>query len=298
MVNEIQAGVPLRSAMRAVQAMLLAAGCPEPDVDARELVRLAAGQDPLRSERLLTAPQAAQLQADAARRAARTPLQYIEGHWPFLDFELAVGEGVLCPRSDTEIVCEAAAETLRGKQRPAVLDLCAGSGCLGIGLRRFCPDAQVTALEKSPEALYYLRQNAEKALLEKGIAAPAVQVQEGDVFAFQAQLAPESLDLIVSNPPYLTAEEMQHLQPEVAKEPAMALDGGEDGGVFYRHIAAAYGEKLKKGGWMVLEIGCAQQAQLREILAACGWTARVECRRDYGGNDRVILAQRGMERIR
>lgn len=294
MVNEIQAGVPLRSAMRAVQAMLLAAGCPEPDVDARELVRLAAGQDPLLSERVLTAPQAAQLQADAARRAARTPLQYIEGHWPFLDFELAVGEGVLCPRSDTEIVCEAAAETLRGKQRPVVLDLCAGSGCLGIGLRRFCPDAQVTALEKSPEALYYLRQNAEKALLEKGIVAPAVQVQEGDVFAFQAQLAPESLDLIVSNPPYLTAEEMRHLQPEVAKEPAMALDGGEDGGVFYRHIAAAYGEKLKKGGWMVLEIGCAQQAQLREILAACGWTARVECRKDYGGNDRVILAQRSM----
>ena len=121
-----------------------------------------------------------------------------------------------------------------------------------------------------------------------------MQVQEGDVFAFQAQLAPESLDLIVSNPPYLTAEEMRHLQPEVAKEPAMALDGGEDGGVFYRHIAAAYGEKLKKGGWMVLEIGCAQQAQLREILAACGWTARVECRKDYGGNDRVILAQRSM----
>ena len=211
-----------------------------------------------------------------------------------MDFELAVGEGVLCPRSDTEIVCEAAAETLRGKQCPAVLDLCAGSGCLGIGLRRFCPDAQVTALEKSPEALYYLRQNAEKALLEKGIAAPAVQVREGDVFAFQAQLAPESLDLIVSNPPYLTAEEMRHLQPEVAKEPAMALDGGEDGGVFYRHIAAAYGEKLKKGGWMVLEIGCAQQAQLREILTACSWAARVECHKDYGGNDRVILAQRGV----
>ena len=114
------------------------------------------------------------------------------------------------------------------------------------------------------------------------------------MFAFQAQLAPESLDLIVSNPPYLTAEEMQHLQPEVAKEPAMALDGGEDGGVFYRHIAAAYGEKLKKGGWLVLEIGCGQQTQLREILAACGWAARVECRRDYGGNDRVILAQRGL----
>ena len=70
--------------------------------------------------------------------------------------------------------------------------------------------------------------------------------------------------------------------------------GGEDGGVFYRHIAAAYGEKLKKGGWLVLEIGCGQQTQLREILAACSWAARVECRKDYGGNDRVILAQRGL----
>ena len=112
------------------------------------------------------------------------------------------------------------------------------------------------------------------------------------MFAFQAQLAPESLDLIVSNPPYLTAEEMRHLQPEVAKEPVMALDGGEDGGVFYRHIAAAYGEKLKKGGWLVLEIGCGQQTQLREILAACGWAARVECRKDYGGNDRAVLLQK------
>ena len=292
MVSAIAAGLPLRSAMQAVQAVLAGAGCPEPEVDARELVRLASGRDPLLSEAVLTEAQAARLQSDTARRAERIPLQYIEGHWPFLDFELAVGEGVLCPRSDTEIVCEAAAETLRGIKAPKVLDLCAGSGCLGLGIRRFCPDAEVTALEKSTEALCYLRENAEKVLAGRGIAAPAVRVAEGDIFLFQDTLPPAELDLIVSNPPYLTAEEMRQLQPEVAFEPAMALDGGRDGGDFYRHIAAAYGDKLKPGGWLVLEIGCGQQALLRGILAGCGWVKSVECRKDYGGNDRVILAQR------
>lgn len=289
---EIKAGLPLHSAMKAVEAQLLAAGCPEPDVDARELVRLAAGRDPLLSEAVLTEPQAEKLNEITCRRARRTPLQYIEGEWPFLDFILSVGEGVLCPRSDTEIVCEAAAETLQGKAAPAVLDLCAGSGCLGLGIRRFCPGASVTAVEKSPEALVYLKQNAQNALGPKGIAAPGALVVEGDIFTYQNELLPKSLDLIVSNPPYLTKEEMQHLQPEVANEPTMALDGGEDGGDFYRHIAVAYGDKLKPGGWMVFEIGCAQQALLRKILAGCAWVQRVECRRDYGGNDRVMMAQR------
>lgn len=290
--SAIKAGLPLRSAMKAVEAQLLVAGCPEPDVDARELVRLSSGRDPLLSEAVLTEPQAEKLKEVTCRRAQRTPLQYIEGQWPFLDFMLSVGEGVLCPRSDTEIVCEAAAETLRGKAAPMVLDLCAGSGCLGLGIRRFCPAATVTAVEKSPEALGYLGQNAQKALGPKGIAAPGVLVVEGNIFTYQNELLPGSLDLIVSNPPYLTREEMRHLQPEVAKEPAMALDGGEDGGDFYRHIAQAYGDKLKPGGWMVFEIGCEQQALLRKILADCAWAHRVECRKDYGGNDRVILAQR------
>ena len=291
MVNKITEGLALRDAMRAVQAALAKAGCPDPDVDARELVRLAAGRDPLLSEAVLTGAQAVQLRRNTEKRAARIPLQYIEGHWPFLDFELEVGEGVLCPRADTEVVCEAAAQTLQGRQNPHVLDLCAGSGCLGIGIRRFCPEAEVMALEKSPEALRYLYKNAEKALAGHNIPAPAVQVAEGDVFAFQDTLPDAAYDLIVSNPPYLTAQEMQQLQPEVAREPAMALDGGTDGGNFYRHIAHAYGSKLKPGGWLVLEIGCEQQELLQKILAGCGWAQNVECRKDYGGNDRVILAQ-------
>lgn len=285
-------GKPLREAMKLVEAELTAADCPDPDVDARELVRLAAGRDPYVSECAVEPAQADRLARLTQRRAERYPLQYLEGSWPFLDFELAVGEGVLIPRADTEVVCEAAAETLAHKADPRVLDLCAGSGCLGIGIRRLVPYATVTALEKSPAALPWLLKNSAEALADFGEVGLAVQVDAGDVFTYQQRLAPESLDLIVSNPPYLTAEEMDSLQPEVRFEPAMALDGGTDGGDFYRHIVNAYAPALKSGGWLVLEIGWQQQGLLRRVVEESGHYDHVECRKDYGGNDRVILARK------
>lgn len=285
-------GVSLRDAMKLVEAELTAADCPDPDVDARELVRLTTGRDPLVSEQIVQPAPAARLAHLTQRRAERYPLQYLEGSWPFLDFELAVGEGVLIPRADTEVVCESAAEMLAHRADPCVLDLCAGSGCLGLGIRRLVPYATVTALEKSPQALPWLLKNAAEALAPFGESGLAVQVDAGDVFTYQQQLAPESLDLIVSNPPYLTAEEMTVLQPEVRFEPAMALDGGEDGGNFYRHIVNAYAPALKPGGWLVLEIGCGQQTLLRQLIEESGQYDTVDCRRDYGGNDRVILARK------
>lgn len=285
-------GKPLWEAMKLVEAELKAADCPDPDVDARELVRLTAGRDPYVSESALAPAQAVRLVGLTQRRAERYPLQYLEGSWPFLDFELAVGEGVLIPRADTEVVCEAAAETLAGKTNPRVLDLCAGSGCLGIGIRRLVPYATVTALEKSPEALPWLLKNSAEALADFGETGLAVQVDAGDVFTYQQRLTPESLDLIVSNPPYLTADEMDALQPEVRFEPAMALDGGTDGGDFYRHIVNAYAPALKSGGWLVLEIGWQQRELLQRLAEESGHYDRVECRKDYGGNDRVVLARK------
>ena len=218
---------------------------------------MATGRDPRLSERVLTEEQAARLETLCQRRESREPLQYLCGRWPFLDFELAVGPGVLCPRADTEVVAEAAAQTLAGCAAPKVLDLCAGTGCLGLGIKRLCPTASVTCVEKSPEALHYLVCNVRTALrslpqgstedvLEEdeptlgsgllGIAAlpPAAQAVEGDLFDYWRGLPEGGLDLIVSNPPYLTASEMEDLQPEVAKEPAMALAAGEDGLDFYR----------------------------------------------------------------
>ena len=282
----VNAGMQPREALREVEALLTAAGCPDADFDAGELFRLVTGQDARLADRSLTAEQAAKLEALTARRATREPLQYLCGSWPFLDFELAVGPGVLCPRADTEVVAEAAAQMLAGVQAPKVLDLCAGTGCLGLGVKRFCPEADVICVEKSPEAFRYLKKNAVSAL-KQGTA----RAVEGDLFTYWQGLPEGELDLIVSNPPYLTAAEMQQLQPEVAREPAMALEAGEDGLVFYRALAEHYQNALRPGGALALEIGWQQREAVTALLAANGWVD-IACRKDYGGNDRCILARR------
>jgi release factor glutamine methyltransferase len=184
-----------------------------------------------------------------------------------------------------EVVAEAAAGMLAGVEAPRVLDLCAGTGCLGLGVKRFCPAAQVTSLEKSPAAYRYLEQNAH---LSPALTITPVQ---GDLFTYWQTLPEGQLDLIVSNPPYLTAAEMGALQPEVAQEPAMALEAGEDGLVFYRAIAEHYQKALRPGGALALEIGWQQREAVTALLAANGWT-EITCRKDFGGNDRCVMARK------
>lgn len=282
--EELRAGTP-RQALRMVQKVLEAAGCPDADYDARELYRLATGRDG-RLDDGLSSGEAETLAALTARRAAREPLQYLAGRWDFLDFTLRVGPGVLCPRADSEVVCETAIQLLQGKEAPQVLDLCAGTGCLGLGIKRFVPDARVRCLEMSEQAWPYLAENAVYAL-----SVGRVEPVRGDVRSFWQQLPAASLDLIISNPPYLTAAEMAHRMPETAREPDMALDGGEDGLDFYRCILQHYGQALVPGGALVLEIGAAQAEAVLALAAAFGWQ-RGACRKDYGGNDRVITAYR------
>lgn len=285
-------GLAPRAALNAVRRALEQADVPDAAFDARELYRLAVGKDPRLDISPLTAAEAAALAALTARRAGREPLQYIAGQWDFLDFTLAVGPGVLCPRADTEMVCEAAVELLQasGNPTPTVLDLCAGTGCLGLGIKRFVPGARVTCWEKSPEALAYLRRNARQAL-----PGAEVAVREGDVLTDWQTLPPESANLIVSNPPYLTGAEMQALMPETAREPAMALDGGADGLVFYRCLTGPWKQVLRPGGWLVLEIGYEQREAVLALGAENGWV-NGSCRQDYGGNDRAVLLQKPRNR--
>ena len=179
----------------------------------------------------------------------------------------------------------APARLLDAQPGERVLDLCAGTGCLGLGVKRFCPAAQVTSLEKSPAAYRYLEQNAH---LSPALTITPVQ---GDLFTYWQTLPEGQLDLIVSNPPYLTAAEMGELQPEVAQEPAMALEAGEDGLVFYRAIAEHYRKALRPGGALALEIGWQQREAVTALLAANGWTDIV-CRKDFGGNDRCVMARK------
>ena len=281
-----------RMAAGMVAGMLQASGCPDPDFDAVELTRLVTGQDPRLSETPLTEEQAARLARLAALRFERRPLQYIEGKWGFLDFEVQVGEGVLIPRQDSEAICLKAIDLLKGQAAPAVLDLCAGSGCLGLAVKSRCPAARVTAVEKSAEALPWLQKNAAEALPGFDAAHPALNAQQGDVFQWNKGQAEGQFDLILANPPYLTAEEMRTLQPEVEFEPAMALDGGEDGLDFYRHIAEAYRPLTKPGGWLVMEFGWQQWEPVKALLEAAGWQD-VQRILDAEGRDRGAAARNG-----
>lgn len=271
----------MNAAFQKLCAKLTAAGVPDARFDAAELYRLATGRDP-RLDDGPSAAEAARLSALAERRAAREPLQYILGEWDFMDFTLKVGPGVLCPRADSEIVCESALTLLQGRERPVVYDLCAGTGCLGLGIARHSPGALVTCVEKSPEAWHYLTANT---------AQTGVRTVQADVFTYYKTLPAEGADLIISNPPYLTGAEMRALMPETAQEPAMALDGGADGLDFYRLLTEKYRDAVRPGGWLVLEIGYAQGPAVLALGAACGWV-NTSCRKDYGGNDRAVLLQK------
>lgn len=271
----------MNAAFQKLCAMLTAAGVPDARFDAAELYRLATGRDP-RLDDGPSAAEAARLSALAERRAAREPLQYILGEWDFMDFTLKVGPGVLCPRADSEIVCESALALLQGRERPVVYDLCAGTGCLGLGIARHSPGALVTCVEKSPEAWHYLTANT---------AQTGVRTVQADVFTYYKTLPAEGADLIISNPPYLTGAEMRALMPETAQEPAMALDGGTDGLDFYRLLTEKYRDAVRPGGWLVLEIGYAQGPAVLALGTACGWV-NASCRKDYGGNDRAVLLQK------
>ena len=211
------------------------------------------------------------------QRLQRRPLQYILGKWEFYGLPFKVGEGVLIPRADTEIVVETAIKLLNGRRGAAVLDVCAGSGCIGISLALKC-SAKVTLLEKSAEALGYLKDN----LVLNRVNA---DVLEQDLF--KDGLGATGCDMIISNPPYIKTAVLPTLSVEVKKEPVMALDGGSDGLIFYKEITKRAKSALVSGGYLVFEIGFDQRYEVSSILMKNGFK-NINYVKDYGGNDRVV----------
>jgi len=269
------------------RARLRKAGIDAAQLEARELLCYASDKSREQLYRDMSLYVSAELERRVEelvqRRLAGEPVAYIVGEWEFYGLPLDISSDVLIPRSDTEVLAERAILRARAAgEGGRVLDLCAGTGCLGIGIRHFVPSASVTCVEKSPQALQYLQAN---------VHGTGVQAKAADVLQYWRELMPQSVQLIISNPPYLTGAEMQALMPETAHEPAMALDGGTDGLDFYRAIAAHYRDIVCPGGWLVFEIGCAQRADVMEICRQNGWQ-QVQARKDYGGNDRVVYAQR------
>lgn len=222
------------------------------------------------------------------RRKQREPLQYILGEWGFYGNTFFVGEGVLIPRPETERLTELAVEYLRSAQvssdassnaSPCVWDLCAGSGCVGISVALSCPEVSVYAYEKSEEAFSYLERNIRR------YPEANVTAVKTDVLLPQKPL-PVKADVLLSNPPYIPSGELPGLQAEVQKEPAMALDGGADGLLFYRAIKENWFPFLKKGGLFAFECGEGQTEPLKALFSPV--VSRLETETDFSGLDRIV----------
>ena len=231
------------------------------------------------------------LMAAAEKRCIGIPLQYILGTWEFFGRAFHVGEGVLIPRPDTEVLVEEVVKHFmdNGNNSPEICDLCSGTGCIAITLKKEIPQATVHAVELSSDAMPYLVKNIR--LNEADVKIIKGDITDGrlmDNFRDpEDELEYRKIDCIVSNPPYLTDKEMTELSKEVKREPELALRGGTDGLKFYRIIACLWKEILHEGGLLAFEIGWEQGEAVKEILERNGF-GDVKITKDYAGNDRVV----------
>ena len=209
------------------------------------------------------------------------PLQHITHRQEFMKMDFFVDENVLIPRSDKEILVEEVIKIAQKYNSPRILDLCTGSGAIAISLKKFVPNADITAVDISEKALEIAQKNAEK--LEAKI-----NFVKSDLFD---KLDNKKFDIIVSNPPYIRKDEIKKLSEEVQKEPKIALDGGEDGLDFYRIIAEQAINYLKTGSFLCFEIGYNQKNDVIKIIEDEQNYKNTYCKKDLYGNDRIIITQ-------
>ncbi len=225
----------------------------------------------------------------AAHRAlSGEPLAYILGEWEFYGLSLFVDKNVLIPRDDTCAVAELAInKALLLKKDTRILDLCTGSGCIGLAVASRVKDARVTLADISKEALAIAKKNVNRNNLTGKVSCVQADAL-GKPSPFLGQF-----DLIVSNPPYITTAEMRELPSSVKNyEPHLALHGGDDGLRFYRSIAENYKAALKPGGYLCFEFGMGQGDDVCAILEMNGYTI-LERSRDYNDRERAVIAQLG-----
>lgn len=214
------------------------------------------------------------------KRAVHIPLQHITGEQEFMGLSFRVNDQVLIPRQDTETLVEEALKYAMPGMR--VLDLCTGSGCILISLLHFCPGLTGVGSDISAEALKMARTNGQRLHVEE-----RAQWLCGDLFEKVAG----AFDLIISNPPYIRSAEIEELQEEVRLyDPRIALDGAEDGLLFYRRIIEESKSYLKNGGRLLFEIGCDQGRDVAELLENAGYT-EVSVKKDLAGLDRVAAGR-------
>lgn len=265
-----------------------AAGLADPATDARVLICGLLDLGPtallLDGDKPVAADRAARVEDAIVRRLAREPVYRILGRRDFYGLDLALSEGTLEPRPDTEILVDVILPHLRtmvaAGLKPKIVDLGTGTGAIALALLQECPEAEAMGIDISQDALKTAEANAERNGLSSRFMTRA-----GPWFARTS----ERFDLIISNPPYIRSDVVVGLEPEVTNfDPMAALDGGADGLEAYRAIAAEALEHLEDHGLVGLEIGFDQRDAVTQIFEEAGFSL-LEERRDYGGNDRVLV---------
>jgi len=209
------------------------------------------------------------------------PLQHITHQQEFMKMDFYVDENVLIPRPDTEILVEEVIKIAGKMNNPKILDLCTGSGAIAISIAKNVPDAEVYAIDISQKAIEVAKKNAKQL-------GAKVKFIKSNLFH---KIEKTKFDIIVSNPPYIKKDVMKSLSEEVRKEPELALDGGIDGLDFYRKITKQAIDYLKFGSYLCYEIGYDQKEEVIEIINEQGNYSKPYCKKDLGGNDRIIVTQ-------
>ena len=278
----------LYSVYREAIKSLSEAGCDSPEFDAQQLVSFCLGMN--KTQLLLNSGNPVEegkllfFEDCVKRRCNHEPLQYIIGMWDFHRFTFKVGEGVLIPRPETELLVEFAADKIQKNNFKVVYDLCCGSGCIGLTVAKLFPTVKVICVDISDKAIEYTTMNKEF------LGADNVTIVKADVLDNVGFLGLPRPDIILSNPPYIKTEEIKTLQPEIAFEPFMALDGGADGLVFYRSLSEGWYTYINKGGYIAMEIGEDQGADVLSLFLDKAEKARVI--KDASGLDRVVAVKR------
>ena len=232
-------------------------------------------------DKSLSVEQLAQLDVLLARRVAGEPVAYLTGEREFWSLPLTVSPHTLIPRPDSEVLVEQALARLPSRAC-SVLDLGTGTGAIALAIASERPDCQITGVDRIPDAVELAQHNADKLVLKN------TRFFVSNWFsAFEA----ESFTLIVSNPPYIDATDQHLSQGDVRFEPLSALVADDHGLADIKMIVAQAGKHLDAGGWLLLEHGWQQAAEVRQILQQHNFVAIETCQ-DYGGNDRVTLGQK------
>ena len=268
--------------IRQTAARFRSAGIPDPENDSALLLAHLTGGIPLAlrldTDTVLEPSFLSLYEKLVRQRLSRIPLQYIIGEAPFCSRFFTVDPRVLIPRPETELLCYWAQEILENIPHPRILDLCCGSGCIGLTLKAVRPDAAVTLSDLSADALAVAGENSRRLALD-------VDLHQGDLLE---GFPSSSFDHIVCNPPYIPSSDCAALQPEVLFEPRMALDGGTDGLDFYRRLISSAAVSLAPGGTLLMELGIYEADAVSDLLSASGYH-HIQLRKDLSGIDRMIL---------